>query len=313
MLQGIEESFDWCNKDRNRNGTAGFNALTEASLQTLRLSRAKYGFTEDAEFLMRRVVDDMMERLSAVKRDFDHGLAVAGRTSFLASEMRITPQIADISRWEESVFIGDADRVATFDNMMLEPDSYNFVAAPLTLHWANDLPGVFLQLHRCLKEDGLMLATLPGPQTLTELRLSLLEAESEISGGAALRVDRFTDIRDAGGLLQRAGFALPVVDQEIITVRYSEFDGLIKDLRGFGATFQSDGKGKQRPLSRKVVAKTKEIYRRNFSDADGKLRATFQMIWLSGWKPHVSQQKPLKPGSAKTRLADALNVKEQKL
>jgi len=254
-----------------------------------------------------------MHRLSAVQRSFDDGLAVAGRNDFLAHEMLASQKVANVLRWEEGVSCGTADLTANFDDMTLSPEQADFVAAPLSLHWANDLPGVLIQLHRSLRPDGLLLAALPGPDTLQELRACLLEAESDLTGGAAMRVDSFADIRDVGGLLQRTGFALPVVDQDVITVRYSAFEKLIGDLRSFGVTFHHETCRHNPRLKRAVIERCKTLYAQKFADADGKLRATFQIVWLSGWKPHESQQKPLKRGSAKQRLADALNVKEQKL
>ncbi len=278
----------------------------------LHLERAKRNVPDDADFLMRHVVDDMIDRLGAVKREFDTTIALFGRTAYLSDAMRECGQIKSVVRVEETAWLGKADIVCpATDALELEPNSADVILAPLSLHWAEDLPGALIQIHRALRPDGLFMAVLPGPETLRELREALLMAESEITGGAALRVDPFTDIRDAGALLQRAGLALPVVDQDTITVRYSQVQDLISDLRNFGATRRAGGE--QPSLNRATLQRLSEIYDEKFSDPDGRIRTSFQMISLSGWKPHESQQKPLQPGSAKTRLAEALKTKERKL
>lgn len=279
----------------------------------LRLARAQNRFTSSEDFLMQRVVADMVDRLGAVQREFETGVALFGRTEALSAALLQSEQVKNVVRVEESIFAGSGDAViCSPERIELAAQSADLIIAPLALHWANDLPGALIQLKQILRPDGLLLAALPGPETLRELRSSLLAAESEISGGAAMRVDAFTDIRDAGGLLQRAGLALPVVDQDLITVRYDNVFGLINDLRSFGATGHLAQQGVP-PLSRAVVMRMAEIYGEQFSDEDGRIRATFQIVSLSGWCPHESQQKPLKPGSASTRLADALNTDEGKL
>jgi SAM-dependent methyltransferase len=179
----------------------------------------------------------------------------------------------------------------------------------LALHWVNDLPGTLLQIRRVLKPDGLFLATMPGGDTLTELRQSFAEAESEIEGGLSPRVAPFVEVRAMGTLLQRAGFALPVTDIDHVTVRYQNLAGLFRDLRAMGATNALAAR-RRKPLRRATVARAAEIYARRFADADGRLRATFDLLSISAWAPHDSQQQPLKPGSARMRLADALGAKE---
>jgi SAM-dependent methyltransferase len=186
------------------------------------------------------------------------------------------------------------------------------VLSPLNLHLTNDTPGVFIQIARALKPDGLFLAAIPGSGTLQELRDVLLAAEIEIAGGASPRVIPFPDVRDVGGLLQRAGFALPVIDTESYTVRYSSLFPLMKDLRAMGMANPLADRSRK-PLTRAFFLRAAEIYAERYSDADGRIRATFSVIYASGWAPHASQQKPLKPGSAKARLADALKVDEHKL
>jgi SAM-dependent methyltransferase len=199
--------------------------------------------------------------------------------------------------------VGDAERLP------FAPESLDLAVAVLSLHWANDLPGTLAQIRRALKPDGLFLAAILGGETLTELRQSFAIAESEVTGGAAPRVAPFAEIRAVGALVQRAGFALPVIDQDRRTVRYDSAFALMRDLRATGDTsvlIERD----RRPLRRSVLIRMAEVYAERFADADGRIRATFDIISLSGWVPHESQQKPLRPGSAKTRLADALGTVE---
>ena len=188
---------------------------------------------------------------------------------------------------------------------MAPPASLDLYASLLTLHAINDLPGAITQIKRCLRPDGLFLAALFGGQTLQELKASLAQAEIEIDGGLSPRVFPFADIRDAGGLLQRAGFALPVADTDKITVHYDHPLKLLADLQAMGETNILRQRRKLF-LKRRVLMRAMEIYARDFTGDDGRVRATFEIIYLTGWAPHESQQQPLKPGSGKTPLADAL-------
>ena len=286
--------------------------MFDPHLHSLRLARAKNRFQTGNDFLMQSVSDEMLERLTAVNRTFDSAIALFARSSYLSEKMDASAQIKTVVRVEETGDQETIDHICTLDLLKLEKQSADLIIAPLSLHWSNDLPGTLIQIAQTLRPDGLLMAALPGPDTLVELRQSLLAAESEVSGGAATRIDPFTDIRDAGSLLQRAGLALPVVDQDILTVRYDTALDLIRDLRLFGATSHL-ANNQRPPLTRKTIARLVEIYAERFSDPDGRIRATFSFVSMSGWRPHESQQKPLKPGSAKTRLADALSVDEIKL
>jgi len=187
--------------------------------------------------------------------------------------------------------------------------SLDLVVSALALQFVNDLPGVLVQIRRALKPDGLFLAALIGGDTLTELRQSFAAAESEIEGGVSPRVAPFADLRDLGALLQRAGFALPVTDTDRVIVRYDSAFGLMRDLRRMGATNALLDR-RRTPLKRATLMRMAEIYAQRFADSDGRLRATFEIVWLSGWAPHPDQQQPLKPGSAQARLADALGTRE---
>ncbi len=200
---------------------------------------------------------------------------------------------------------GHAGKVASGDHLPLDPESVDLIVSLLSLQDTNDVPGALIQIRRALRPDGLFLGAMAGAGTLAELRESLLAAETEIAGGASPRVIPFADVRDVGGLLQRAGFALPVTDVETVTVRYDTMFGLIRDLRAMGATNALQARSR-RPGTRRLFQRAAEIYAERFSDPDGRLRATFSFIWMSGWAPHASQQQPLKPGSADVSLAKVL-------
>jgi SAM-dependent methyltransferase len=187
--------------------------------------------------------------------------------------------------------------------------SLDLIVSGLSLQAVNDLPGVLVQVRRALKPDGLFLAALFGGETLTELRQSFTVAETELDGGVSPRVAPFADVREMGALLQRAGFALPVTDVDRITVRYSTPFRLLRDLRRMGAA-NPLAERRRVPLRRAILMRAMEVYAERFADPDGKVRASFDIVWLSGWSPHESQQQPLQPGSAKQRLADALGTTE---
>jgi SAM-dependent methyltransferase len=192
----------------------------------------------------------------------------------------------------------------------LRDGSIDLIVSGLSLQFVNDLPGTLIQVRRALRPDGLFIAALLGGQTLTELRQALAEAESEVEGGVSPHVAPFVDVRELGALLQRAGLALPVTDIDRVTVRYDSVSALMHDLRRMGATNVLIER-RRTPPRRRTLGLMTEIYSERFADADGRLRATFDVLWLSAWAPHESQQQPLKPGSAQVRLADALGSKEQ--
>lgn len=277
--------------------------------------RALAAFEPGSDFLVRRVAEDMADRLAVVERHFDHPVLVHGGLPHAAQQMQAIGKTAEFRYIDLCEVPGvDVERqvLAEPDHVPLQPASVDLVVSPLALQLTNDTPGVLVQMRRALKPDGLLLAATLGAGTLGELRESLLAAESELIGGASARVHPFADIRDYGGLLQRAGFALPVVDIDEIVVRYADMFALLRDLRAMGMTSILSGRSRK-PLSKNVFLRAAQIYAERFSDADGRIRASFSVIHLSGWAPHENQQKPLKPGSAKTRLADALKTPERKL
>jgi SAM-dependent methyltransferase len=181
----------------------------------------------------------------------------------------------------------------------------------LSLHWVNDLPGALLQIRQALRPDGLFLAAMFGGETLHELRHALLDAELAVTGGVSPRVSPMADLRDGAGLLQRAGFALPVADRDLITVAYADPFALLRDLRAMGETNAARLRSRA-PLRRAVLAEAARLYGERHRHPDGRVRASFEILYLSGWAPAATQQRPLRPGQATTRLADALGVEERK-
>jgi SAM-dependent methyltransferase len=265
--------------------------LFDRALLLARLRRARN--LGAAEFLLDRVVEDMADRLQAVTRDF--------------------PDVADI--WTPGELlrkpVGDrfksVTRIASDESetLPLQPESLDLVISGLAFQFTNDLPGVLAQIRRALRPDGLLLAAMIGGDTLTELRQCFAVAEAECEGGVSPRVAPFADLRDVGGLLQRAGFALPVTDLDHIVVRYDNAFALMADLRRMGAT-NILLERRRTPTRRATLLRMAQIYAERFADPDGRIRATYDVIWLSGWAPHESQPKPLKPGSATASLEAAV-------
>ena len=277
----------------------------------LRQRRRRAAVLGPATFLLDRLADDLADRLAAVLRRFERaadlgtpGDAVRAAIARLGSIGKIVAAdtLPEVSRMAPVV-------VADEEALPFGAEKLDLVVSALALQFVNDLPGTLVQIRRALKPDGLFLGALLGGDTLTELRQSFAVAESEIEGGVSPRVAPFADLRDLGALLQRAGFALPVTDVDRLTVRYETVFALMHDLRRMGATNNLLAR-RRTPLKRATLFRMAEIYGERFADADGRVRATFEIVWLSGWAPHPDQQQPLRPGSAKERLADALGTRE---
>jgi SAM-dependent methyltransferase len=259
-----------------------------------------------ADFLLVRAVEDLEERLSAVLRPFPVALDVGTPTALASEALKRSGRVERVVRLspipEPGAIHGDEERLP------LASEQFDLAISLLALQVVNDLPGTLIQIRRALKPDGLFIGALLGGSTLTELRQAMTQAESELEGGVSPRVAPFADLRDIGGLLQRAGFALPVTDTDIVRVRYGNAFALMRDLRRMGLTNALNDR-RRTPLKRGTLLRAAEIYAERFADPDGRIPATFEIVWLSGWTPHESQQKPLKPGSAQMRLADALGGK----
>lgn len=278
--------------------------------------RAAPGFAR-ADFLIRESAVRLADRLLDVTRSFPLALDLGCHTGALGDELKASPKIgmlfqADFSSAMARAAAAANDRpsvCADEEALPFAPQSLDLVLSNLSLHWVNDLPGALSQIRLALKPDGLLLATVFGTETLKELRGVLIEAEVEIAGGTAPRVSPFTDVRDAGNLLTRAGFSLPVVDAETLTVTYSDMFKLMVDLRAMGEA-NTVIERRRIPTRRDVFLRAAQLYAERFADARGRIAASFQIITMTAWAPHASQQKPLRPGSASARLADALQAKE---
>ncbi|RUU32716.1 methyltransferase domain-containing protein [Mesorhizobium sp. M6A.T.Ca.TU.002.02.2.1] len=285
--------------------------IVDTSLWLTHKRRALARPAAGADFLMRRAAEELADRLGAVERKFDRAAVLFCQTPAAADVLATSGKVTDIARVEtDAAFLADAaGLVAPLETVPFEPESLDLVASLLSLQAMNDIPGMLVQIRRALKPDGLFLGAFAGAGTLSELRESLLAAETELYGGASPRVIPFTDVRDAGALLQRAGLALPVADVETVTVRYDSLFGVMADLRAMGETSALIDRSR-RPGTRRLFARAAEIYAERFSDADGRVRASFPIVWMSGWAPDASQQKPLKPGSAKISLKTILENPE---
>ncbi len=285
-------------------------------LRRRHLDRAAAGFSS-ASYLTARAAEDLVMRLEAINRHFDRAADLGARDRSFARALARSGAAGKIGWLVETdiswVMLADTPGprlVLDEERLPFAPASLDLIASSLALHWTNDLVGALIQIRMALRPDGLFLGALLGGATLTELRQVLLAAELEIAGGAGPRISPFADAQDAGGLMQRAGFALPVVDVDTVTVRYDHPLALMADLRAMGETNALVDRP-AKPLTRSVLARASEIYADRFADPDGRIAATFEIITLTGWAPHESQQRPLQPGSAKMRLADALHAVER--
>ena len=271
------------------------------------------------DFLFREVAARLAGRLDDIKRRFPLALdlgchdgtlgrALAGKGG-IETLVQGDPSPAMVARARAGGLPGGLGLALDEEAVPFAEASFDAVFSCLSLHWVNDLPGALVQLRRVLKPDGLLLAAMLGGGTLAELRQSLIQAEIDTAGGAGPRVSPFAGLADAGALLQRAGFALPVVDVDTLTVTYGDLAALTRDLRGMGEANALRGRPRV-PLRRATLTRAAEIYADRYADADGRLVATFQVLTLTAWAPDPSQQQALRPGSAKARLADALDAEE---
>lgn len=280
--------------------------LFDRTLQRRRLTRALRSEAGYGDFLLNRVVEDLVDRLAAVRRRFGAALDLGTPTAAAVTALGATGAVDRLLRAAPvQEMSAGADVVADEELLPFAAGSFDLVVSALAMQNVNDLPGALVQVRRILKADGLFLAAFFGGETLVELRRAFAEAESEVEGGVSPRVAPFVDLRDLGGLLQRAGFALPVADVDRVMVRYGDPVSLMRDLRAMGLTNALMQRSRT-PLRRATLMRACEICMERFSGPDGRLSATFDILWLSGWAPHESQQKPLRPGSARTKLADVL-------
>jgi SAM-dependent methyltransferase len=289
------------------------NDLFDRKLLNRRRSRIAESIG-DHDFLLRRAADDIAARLGAVLRDFPVALNIGAHHGPLGHAIQALPNVGRVINADSCLALlaqNDPPRlVCDEERLPFAPQCADLIVSGLALHLVNDLPGALIQIRRALKPDGLFVAALLGGQTLVELARAFMEAEAELEGGAAPRVAPAADVRDYGALLQRAGFAMPVSDADLLHVSYASPIALMHEIRAMGGGNVLHARAKK-PLRRATLERAVEIYRERFTTGDGRVMASFEIIYLTGWAPHESQPKPLQPGSARTRLADALGVEER--
>jgi len=288
--------------------------IFDRALLARRRERVAAG-ARDHDFLLRRVADDLAERLTFIKRTFPLAANIGAHHGLLSRRIRGVAGIEHVVDVERSLRLlgGEGLRVVADEEALpFAAATLDLAVSGLSLQLVNDLPGALVQIRRALKPDGLLLASLLGGATLKELREAWIAAEADVSGGASPRVAPFADVRDLGALLQRAGFALPVVDSETVTVSYATPVALMQELKAMGASNMLTAR-RRTPVTRRLLIRAAEIYAERFATADGRVPATFEFLNLTAWAPHESQPKPLRPGSAQARLADALGVEERKV
>lgn len=271
-----------------------------------RRRRALRGRWPGPDFLLRRVADDFAERVAAVRRSFGLAIAIGFHNAIVADALRAAPNVGILFKADVSTAaVGTADLIADEDALPIGDETIDLALSGLSLHLVNDLPGALVQLRRALKPDGLLLAALLGGETLHELREAFLVAETELTGGISPRVAPFADVRSLGGLLQRAGFALPVVDSDTVTVTYEDPLALMRELRAMGASNPFASRARA-TLRRDVLFRAVEIYQHRFGLDSGRIPATFEIITMTAWAPDASQPRPLQPGSAQISLSEVL-------
>ena len=288
----------------------GDTAVFDRRAVRLHRDRAAPGYAGCGDFLVREVGERLVGRLDDVKRRFARVLDLGCHSGELGPMLRrqAAPALlvqADLSRRMVARAGGRARIVADEEWLPIRADSLDLVVSALSLHWANDLPGALVQIRQALRPDGLLLAAMLGGDTLFELREAFLQAEAGREGGVRPHVSPFPDVETLGALLQRTGFALPVVDSDRITVTYKSAEALMHDLRAMGETNATQGRA--RHFARRETLRALEAcYRGAFGHVDGRIPATFQVLYLTGWKPHDSQQQPARRGSGTVRLGEAL-------
>ena len=270
--------------------------------RALALARAARRRKAEPNVLSTTIAEELAERLTFVNRRFELACLIAAEPHAIAARLEEGGQVQQV----------EMRLPVAGDGLGLPQARYDAIFSVLDLQHFNDVPGALIQMRRALKPDGFLLACLFAGETLTELRQSWLAAEAAAMGGVSPRVAPMIDVRELGGLLQRAGLALPVADLDRTIVRYADAVTLIHEIRELGLSNMLTGRSRT-PVSRRLMAAAVNHYQQNFADPDGRIRATVEIAWLTGWAPHESQQQPLKPGSAKARLADALKVDEKKV
>jgi hypothetical protein len=270
--------------------------------RALAVARAARRPTPEPDVLGASIAAELAERLAIVNRRFDRALLIGREPGAVAARLRETGQIGGL----------EIRPPEASEDLALPEARYDALFSVLELQGVNDVPGALIQMRRALKPDGLLLGCLFAGDSLSELRQSWLAAETALTGGVSPRVAPMIDVRELGGLLQRAGLALPVADLDRVTVRYADALSLMREIRALGLGHALTGRSR-RPVSRRLLAAAAAHYESSFADPDGRVRATLEVAWFTGWAPHESQPKPLRPGSATSRLAHVLRTEEKKL
>jgi len=290
----------------------------DRSLLRRRRNRATRAFS-DHDFLIREVTERLLDRLDDIKRPFPEVLNLGSHDGLAGEMLAARTDTKFVAQCDMSDGMATRARdqnglptvIADDETLPFAAESFDLIFSPLSLHNTNDLPGALIQARRCLRPDGVFLAALFGGQTLSELKEVLMLAESETAGGVSPRVSPFADVKDLGNLLQRAGFALPVADSEIITVRYENPMKLFADLRGMAESSILNARSRK-PLRRDTLKRAIELYLQRHGGDDGRVPVTFEIVNLTAWCPDASQPKPAKPGSATVSLAEALKAPLEK-
>ena len=280
----------------------------------LKARRDKAAHTiETVDYLLKFANEDIIDRLSVTLREFSVVLNLGSHHGELSQSLRSLPSVETVYSLDHSLQMLSKERLRSqTSNVLIQgeeellpfaPESLDLVVSSLCLQFANDLPGTFAQIRRCLKADGAFVAALLGGETLRELRHVFLLAEEELYGGVSPRIAPFVDVRDLGHLLQRAGFALPVTDRDVLKVRFATATHLMKELQAMGASNCLLNRT-QLHNSKKLFERVNELYAEHYADDDGRITASFEIIYLMGWAPHPDQPKPLAPGSGAVNLKD---------
>ncbi len=277
----------------------GPSQIFDRSLHRVRRERAATTF-HSVNFLKKEAAERLAERLEEVTRDFPLAIELGAHQGEFSSCKIDTLIRTDMAEAMQPCVVCDEECLP------FAPDCVDLVVSTLSLHWVNDLPGVLIQAGHILKPDGLFLAVLPGARTLQELRAVLSDAEMELTGGMGAHISPYVEVRDAGNLLMRAGFALPMADSETITVSYDTMFSLLKDLRMMGESNALVQHAHY--LRRDVLMRAAELYQERYRDEEGRVTATVELVFLTGWKPHPSQPKPAQRGSGQVSFIDALQT-----
>lgn len=264
---------------------------------------------EKADFLLRWTANELQDRLDLIRKKFDRILQIGGATPKIYDHALVMDDVMDVVM--DDIAIPHSSLLGDAEYLPFCPNAFDLIISSFSLHHLNDLPGALIQINQSLKPDGLLIGAFLGGDTLKEFKECIQTAELEITGGLAPRTHPMIDIKQMGALMQRAGYALPVIDSEILTVEYQDIYALMRDLRNMGEN-NALNQRHQKFTSRNIFARADAIYTDRFTNGNGRIDATFEIIFISGWKPHESQQKPLKPGSAENSLFDILNKEPPK-